>query len=77
MVCLATGFPDDRFTEGIMQLESKWEIRYACGDPKRPPAFHFNSCRLTVRGEQLARQLLEQHPEYRRSTGDGCRAGLW
>jgi hypothetical protein len=35
------------------------------GTADAPQAFpHFTSCRLSVRGEQLARQLLEQHPEY-------------
>jgi hypothetical protein len=35
------------------------------GDPKRPAAYpHFNSCRLTETGDQLALQLLAEHPEY-------------
>jgi hypothetical protein len=36
------------------------------GTPESPQAFpHFTSCRLTRRGERLARQLLAQYPEYR------------
>ncbi len=35
------------------------------GDPNRPACWpQFNSCRLTAEGEQVARALLEQHPEY-------------
>jgi hypothetical protein len=33
------------------------------GDPACAP--QFNSCRLTALGEQEARRLLEQHPQYR------------
>lgn len=35
------------------------------GDPDQPPCWpHFNSCRLTDAGEQLARALLKIHPAY-------------
>jgi hypothetical protein len=38
------------------------------GTADDPQAFpHFTSCRLTARGEQLARQLLEQYPDYGKS----------
>jgi hypothetical protein len=38
------------------------------GTPDQPHAFpHFTSCRLSARGEQVACELLEQHPEYRRN----------
>ena len=53
------------------------------GTPAEPGAFpHFNSFRLTPHGEQLAAELLKQHPEFqsselRSSHGDrpGLRAG--
>lgn len=36
------------------------------GDPECPACWpHFNSCRLTAEGERLARNLLDQHPQYR------------
>jgi hypothetical protein len=35
------------------------------GTPRAPRAFpHFTSCRLTPRGEQVARDLLERYPQY-------------
>jgi hypothetical protein len=35
------------------------------GDPKRPPCFpHYNSCRLTALGEEIAIGLLAEHAEY-------------
>jgi hypothetical protein len=39
------------------------------GVPGKLPACHplFNSCRLTRRGERVARVLLARHPEYRNS----------
>ena len=37
------------------------------GKPRRPPAgLFFNSCRLTVFGEQCAHELLELYPQYRK-----------
>ena len=39
------------------------------GDPDQPPAWpHYNSCRLTAKGERLAQALLERHPEYRKGS---------
>jgi hypothetical protein len=36
------------------------------GNPNKPACWpHYNSCRLTNEGEQLARLLLDGHPEYR------------
>jgi hypothetical protein len=44
------------------------------GSREDPPAYpHFTSCRLTLGGEQLARELLEQHPEYRNGISRGSR----
>jgi hypothetical protein len=35
------------------------------GDPSRPACWpQYNACRLTAEGEELARELLAQHPEY-------------
>jgi hypothetical protein len=42
------------------------------GDPDKPPCWpHFNSCRLTAEGKRIARELLERHPEYRKSAETG------
>lgn len=36
------------------------------GDPSCPASWaHYNSCRLTARGERIALDLLSQHPEFR------------
>jgi hypothetical protein len=41
------------------------------GDPRnpdRPPAYlHFNACRLTIYGWNLANKLLMEYPEYRKT----------
>jgi hypothetical protein len=39
------------------------------GNPDHPPAApHFNSCRLTIHGWNLANNLLIEHPEYRKKS---------
>ena len=38
------------------------------GDPEKPPADPpYTACWLTPHGERLAQQLLERHPEYRKT----------
>lgn len=36
------------------------------GDPSHPASWpQYNSCRLTLEGERIAREFLERHPDYR------------
>lgn len=50
-------------TEALFEGGGNWGVP---GDPNRPPCDpHFNSCRLTERGHQVAMELLEKFPQYR------------
>jgi hypothetical protein len=63
------GRPPERPGEVLFEGSGNWGQP---GDPECPPAFpHFNSCRLTARGEQLARELLERYPQYRKTAEHG------
>ncbi len=47
--------------EPLFEGYGNWGIPDGC-----PPSWpHYNSCRLTARGELIARDLLTQHPEFR------------
>jgi hypothetical protein len=62
-----------RVGEVLFEGSGNWGVP---GEPSWPPCEpEFNSCRLTHAGERLARELLERHPEYRKSVmaGDGTR----
>jgi hypothetical protein len=52
----------DRLGPALFEGEGNW------GDPGNPGRWpcdpRFNSCRLTVLGEQVARKLLAENPEY-------------
>src|SRR5262249_7308008 len=57
----ADGAPEAPLVEG----NGNWGFP---SDPTRPACLpHYNSCRLTERGERIARELLAQHPRYHRS----------
>jgi hypothetical protein len=60
--CLDDSFrPAERPGPALFEGCGNWGI-----SGERPPCDpHFNSCRLTTLGEQVALALLEQHPEYR------------
>lgn len=61
--------PAERPGPALFEGGGNWGVP---GDPDCPPCWpHFNSCRLTAEGERIARLLLEQHPEYRKSAEHG------
>ena len=58
------GRPPERPGPALFEGGGNWGVP---GDPDRPPCWpQFNSCRLTVLGEQIALELLARHPELRR-----------
>ncbi len=59
------GKPAENAGEVLFEGAGNWGDPQDSNDPPADPTF--NSCRLTVCGMQLARQLLEQHPEYRKT----------
>jgi hypothetical protein len=62
--------PSERPGPALFEGGGNWGVP---ADPERPACWpHFNSCRLTAEGERLARELLEQHPEYRKSAEPGA-----
>jgi hypothetical protein len=54
--------PAERSGPALFEGGGNWGVP---GDPGRPPCDpHFNSCRLTEMGEQIAMALLAEHPEF-------------
>jgi hypothetical protein len=57
--------PPEREGEVLFEGQGNW------GNPRNPdnpPAYpHFNACRLTIHGWNLANNLLMEHPEYRKT----------
>jgi hypothetical protein len=54
--------PSERPGPALFHGGGNWGVP---GDPAHPPCWpHYNSCRLTVEGERIARILWEQHPEF-------------
>lgn len=61
------GRPPERAGEPLFEGGGNWGIP---GDPNHPACSpYYNTCRLTVRGEQVAEELLSRHPEYRDRQG--------
>ena len=61
--------PAERAGPVLFEGGGNWGVP---GDPTCPPCQpEFNSCRLTAEGEQQARLLLEQHPEYCKGSIEG------
>jgi len=64
------GRPPERAGPPLFEGSGNWGVP---GDPSCPACLpHFNSCRLTERGELIARALLEQHPEFRSRAGQSA-----
>jgi hypothetical protein len=57
------GRAPERAGPALFEGSGNWGVPGDPGCPASSP--YFNSCRLTARGEQIARELLVRHPEYR------------
>ena len=57
--------PAERPGVALFEGGGNWGVP---GDSSHPPSWPlFNSCRQTAEGKKLARKLLKEHPEYRKS----------
>lgn len=57
--------PQDRPGVPLFEGGGNWGVP---GDPNQPACDpHFNSCRLTVHGERIARKLVKRYPDCRRA----------